>query len=178
MSERESVGMRLVAAAASAAAFVVALGACEPGPVWMPGDEPLAMYVPDDRAWEAMAVGCEAWAMTGLTCRRASYREDVAVRVRIGATDRPWVAVGQTEWRPETARDMSVRWGFFVTLTPELKPHVAPHEIGHLLGIWDHLKEPGTLMSADSISGPVPTTADLDALAAIWGVAPWEVDNP
>ena len=170
MNERESVGIRL----GCVAVFALVLAACEPPPAWMPGDPPLALYVPDDGAWAAMAEACEIWSMTGLVCRRASYEDDVAVRVAIAAPENP-AAAGQTTWRVETARDMSLRWSYHVTLRPDFReyPSTAPHELGHLLGLWDHLEEEGTLMHRNSHSD-VPTDADLDALSAVWGVAPWE----
>lgn len=174
MSERESVGDRFVALAAAVVALVLAAG-CQPPAAWMPGDAPLAMYVPDDDVWAVMAHACEVWAMTGLTCRRAPYDEDVAVRVDVGPPDRPEKATGQTRWRVETDRDLSLRWAYHVTLRPDYPDHrpTAPHEVGHLLGLWDHLPEEGTLMYRNSQSD-VPTDVDLAALAEVWGVAPWE----
>jgi hypothetical protein len=149
------------------------LGACR-SPAWTPGDEPLAIYAPDDRSWAAVEEGCARWAVSTLVCRRTAYRGESAVHVSI---DSIADADATTNWFQSPTGDefrMTLdSWLWTPDAGDDYRYWVAAHEVGHLLGVWDHTEEPNTLMFhfADA---PGPTTVDLDALADVWGEAPWE----
>ena len=168
--------MKIISLCAAAALFL--LVACSPPPAWQPGDEPLAIHAEDGEAQWAASVACYRWAMTGLECRFVDRASDATVTWRIvaaatcnpghhctGATD---YAYGLDGWSYETQqqRDGS-----------DQMARIATHELGHLLGLWEHLDDPAALMQrAPSADGP--TSLDLDALADAWGTAPWEDAQP
>jgi hypothetical protein len=150
--------------------IAVLAAACEPAPVWMPGDPPLAIWAETEQLWVAIDRGCWRWDMTGLRCRRASSASEAGLVVRTGDAEGGHAI---TRYR----LTMSGSWEWEVVFAPEtlksnyLSDEVAAHELGHVLGILDHL-ERGNLMFA-SPGQPEPTDADLEALADVWGEAPW-----
>jgi hypothetical protein len=157
-------------------AVALSAAACEPPPAWQPGDAPLAIYTDDDQVWAAMEAGCAAWDMTGLRCERVAY-DDAKVIARRGEPSPGAAATTRTRVQTD---DLSIEWGYFVIIgehtlaIPGQAEKSAAHEVGHLIGIRGHLADGPALMTGPS-SSPVPTTADLDALAEAWGEAPWEL---
>lgn len=150
-----------------ALAIVALASACSPPPAWQPGDGPLTFWTLDDVAWSEIERGCSAWEMTGLRCERVEYgRERVQVRID------PAAAYTRTTYRVQSD-GTDLEWGYFVVLHEIDSGAKAAHEIGHLLGLWEHLDEGPAVMTSSPTSGE-PTTADLDALALAWGDAPWE----
>lgn len=155
---------------------LASLSACR-APAWMPGDEPLAIYAPDDRAWKAVEEGCKRWEVATLECRRTQYSGEAAVHARIGRA--PDGADATTDWFQSPSGDefrvLLDAWMFDSDADDyrDYRNMVAAHEVGHLLGVWEHTDEPGTMMfhTADA---PWPTDIDLEALAGVWGEAPWE----
>jgi hypothetical protein len=139
----------------------------EPTPVWMPGQPPLAIWAATDQLWAAVDAGCARWRAAELRCRRVADRDNAQLEVEIEDID----AAGKADYRYS-----STGWVWAISIDPNtmITPNaadVAAHELGHTLGIIDHLP-PGNLMAAN-VGQPTPTTADYDALAAAWGEAPW-----
>jgi hypothetical protein len=153
-------------------AIAVLAAACdptEPTPVWMPGSPPLAIWAETDQLWDAVDAGCARWRAAELRCRRVAAREDAQLEVAIGDAEGGSAITryhyGSHGWEWSTVMEATT------LADPENGAMVAAHEIGHTLGIIDHLP-PGHLMSV-SASSPTPTTADLEALADVWGESPW-----
>jgi len=138
---------------------LIALAGCHLGPVWRPGDEPLALWVDDqiggaDRA----ATVCRIWAPAGVECMPATRSEaDVTV---IGVADLPGVRIGVAA---ERLRQIKVDVPRSRLHDRETVDAIVAHEFGHLLGVIDHL-DGRALMSAD-LSSHTVTGADI---AAVW----------
>lgn len=158
--------------------LALAFSACTAPPGWEPGNQPMHVWAATDEAWELAQVACDRWAMTGLTCVREADRDQADLAWRIGHPSCAGEGCGAL-----TTRDQGILGGWqYHTAILEGRPleetrQTAAHEMGHVLGIWDHLHEGGVLMNPAAES-PVPTSADLDALADVWGVAPWESAAP
>jgi len=161
------------------ALLACALVACTPPPAWLPGDPPLQIWADTDATWAAIAGGCEAWSMTGLTCERALDPDDAAITARtaeLGGDDN-----GEAGFRPQTGDHLVPEWSVYIRLDPGVVgtpdgPVIAAHEVGHVLGIWEHvpaetapwalMRDRGTLLG----SGAGVSDADLTALEQAWGV--------
>lgn len=156
-------------------------GACTPAPAWMPGDPPLEIWAPDGAVWAQMERGCAAWApAVGLKCVRAADREAAFVTASIGD---PEVGVrAATEATPDVGGwslwelEYHVKFRGAEYLEADVA-FVAAHEVGHVIGVWHHLDEPGCLMSGgfNGIGSATPTAADVDRLLEVWGMTEAEL---
>jgi predicted Zn-dependent protease len=145
----------------------LALVACEPPPAWEPGDSAMTVWASSDGVWLAVKEGCDAWAMTTLTCVRVTDRS--AATVEATMEDARGTAAADTSYHLEGVSS----WDYDIRITvetmyagakePAYLRTVMAHEVGHLLGIWEHLEDGPVLMSA-GVGAPEPTTADIDAL--------------
>jgi hypothetical protein len=113
-------------------------------------------------AWTLVAGGCALWSITGLTCVRVD--REATLEVTVGDDTGP---TGDTVREYGEPCRMRLRAS---VVRAQWIPLVG-HELGHAMGIEEHLP-PGNLMAGD-VSAPAPTDADLDALAEVWGEAPW-----
>jgi hypothetical protein len=150
--------------------IAVLAAACEPAPVWIPSDPPLTIWAETDELWTAVEDGCGRWEMTGLECRRVASRSDALLPVTIGDAEGGY-AITRYHFNLGGGWDWATVFEPWTLDDPERSAEVAAHELGHTLGILDHL-ERGTLMFT-SPGQPVPTDVDLEALADAWGEAPW-----
>lgn len=143
----------------------------EPPAAWEPGDAPLTYSTWDDRAAEAFRLGCEQWTMTGLTCERAPIGKG-KIRLYVMPTDES-SASASTHY--EFIVDFDPNWAYSVTFDeavvnhPVLAHQNGGHEVGHLLGLWEHIEHGPALLTSHVTSQDV-TTTDLDALSDVWGV--------
>jgi hypothetical protein len=146
-------------------------------PAWEPGDPPLTFTVDSDRTGELVLMGCALWADAGigLECELVAQGGDVGVtRAELGDhgaysktkpcgflwTDRSYnmridpftYALMDADvldpLRAEAARDRATA--------------IVAHEIGHLMGIWDHLDGPALMDESGSTDRVTP--ADIRAL--------------
>jgi hypothetical protein len=160
------------------------LVACTPPPAWLPGDPPLAILADTDATWEAIAGGCERWSMTGLTCERVWHGDDATIIAKSRKLE-PFSdgsgANGYSKARPQTGHDFEPEWGRFIVLDVGILetldgPVIAAHEIGHHLGIWEHINydvAPWALMRGYGTligSAAAVSEADLEALEQAWGI--------
>jgi hypothetical protein len=138
----------------------------DPPPAWAPGDAPMQLHVKDDDLWLVMEEACVSWAVVGLECERVAQDCDDAIVVS-WASERWWGPTGKAyagfEWNTSA-------WGWDITIDflrefrdTERMPYLAAHEIGHVLGIWDHVDDPGALM----FGTPIVTTPQEIDLAAL-----------
>jgi hypothetical protein len=151
---------------------LLAAAACTPPGAWRPGDPPLTFSVDSDETAELIERGCARWAMTGLECKVVDDGATVDVRrAELAGQDR-----GMSKVRPcgflWTDLEFTIRfdpetYGLLET-DVQRAAGMAAHEIGHILGIWDHLHEPA-LMDPKHPNDGIPdvwtvTPADLRSL--------------
>lgn len=150
--------------------FVISLAACFPPPAWEPGQSWLRVYAPDDLAWSMFEDGGALWERTGLEIQRVTSPKGADVEVYIEDIG---AANAEVEYRPGFGG-----WEYVVNIHPrnaarmfsgddkEVAYAIATvgHEVGHLLGIWEHLPVGSGALMAPSCESLVPTWADYTAL--------------
>lgn len=176
--------MKIIAQLSCMSLLAALLVACSPPPAWQPGDAPLRVWTHEPDVAALVEGACAEWSMTTLRCELVTGLDDYDVAITTedrahmtGPTSaQTTFTPGMDGWHYSTR--MRADWRAW---HPVDRHAVMVHEIGHLLGFWPdaahgvddggHL--PMGVMQADN-NAPTVTTADLDALAEIWGVAPWE----
>jgi hypothetical protein len=156
--------------------IVIALAcACEPGPAWVPGDPPLTFWCPDDETCLWFKQGSRLWEPAGLTVKQVDDRWRASIEVFIDQ-----YPIGpEVVARPHLGcSEDPIAWDYRIFIHPEIEnlfyesdPHLVDlarahvgHQIGHVLGIWDHLPAgSGTLMESH-LGSLYPTSHDFAAL--------------
>jgi len=153
--------------------IALAIAACEAPPAWRPGDDPLVYWAPDDRAGELFAQGCAAWGPSvGLACTVTDDWRDATVEIIVEPGDMIDGAAAARTWTRVEADGNAYFTAFAETRLDDANgPAIAAHEVGHLLGLWEHLDDPGALMDGHAMPaarGPEPSAADVAAVRAVW----------
>jgi predicted Zn-dependent protease len=169
-------------------AIALLAAACTVPPAWEPGDPPLTFSVDSDRTAELVLMGCAPWAeAVGLECAIAARGDGASVVVDAYQAELDHYGDGvrgYSRTRPcgflwtDRSYMMVLDVATYALMDGDLHDPenaeamldkaaaISAHEIGHLLGIWDHVEGPA-LMDIQ-VSAYYVTPRDLDAL-------PWAV---